>query len=145
IYTGGTLGVTFGSYTRISIAPLIGYILNPKISIGAKGIYEYVSDTRYTPDLTASNYGGSAFTRLRLNPLIYAHVEYSYMNYETRLRSGGSERNWVPFLFLGGGAMKPLGKGAAAFVEVLFDVLQDSNSPYEAGAPFISVGVTKGF
>jgi hypothetical protein len=145
LYFGGTLGVTFGSYTRFSIAPLVGLSLNPKISVGAKGIYEYINDTRYSPDLTASNYGGSLFTRLRLNPMVYAHAEYAYMNYETRLRNGGSERNWVPYLFLGGGAMRPLGGGMAAFVEVLFDVLQDSNSPYDAWQPFVSVGVTKGF
>lgn len=144
-YFGGTLGLTFGSYTSISIEPLVGYILNPKLSVGAKGIYEYVSDTRYSPNLTASNYGGSVFTRLRLGPAIYAHAEYAYVNYETQLLGGGSERNWVPFLYLGGGAVKPIGKGTSAFVEVLFDVLQDSHSPYAAGQPFVSVGVTKGF
>jgi len=145
LYFGGGVGVTFGSYTRISISPLVGYPLNPKVSIGARGTYEYIHDTRFSPDLSASNYGGSAFTRFRFHPLAYLHAEYSYMSYEYQQAFGGSTRTWVPFLYLGGGVMKPLGPRTAAFVEVLFDVLQDKNSPYEAWQPMISVGVTSGF
>jgi hypothetical protein len=32
-----------------------------------------------------------------------------------------------------------------AYVEVLFDVLQDNNSPYDDWEPFVSVGVGVGF
>lgn len=145
LYFGGGVGVTFGSYTRISISPLVGYPLNPKVSIGARATYEYIHDTRFSPDLSASNYGGSAFARFRFHPLAYLHAEYSYMSYEYQQAFGGSTRTWVPFLYLGGGVMKPIGPRTAAFVEVLFDVLQDKNSPYDAWQPMISVGVTSGF
>lgn len=59
-YYGGALGFSFGDYTRISIAPLVGYRLTKMWSVGDKLIYEYIKDTRYDPDLTASNYGGSS-------------------------------------------------------------------------------------
>jgi hypothetical protein len=36
-------------------------------------------------------------------------------------------------------------KGPSNVYEVLFDVLQDSNSPYEDWAPFVSIGVGVGF
>ena len=67
------------------------------------------------------------------------------MSYEYAQFNGTSTRQGVPFLYLGGGVMKPLNPRTAAFVEVLFDVLQDSNSPYTAGQPFVSFGVTSGF
>jgi hypothetical protein len=73
VYYGGGVGITLGSYLRFSFSPLVGYPLTPKISIGARGTYEYIKDTRYSPDLTASNYGGSAFARYRFERLLYAH------------------------------------------------------------------------
>jgi len=66
------------------------------------------------------------------------------MSYEYKVAGGTSDRTWVPFVYLGGGVMKPIGPHMAAFVEVLFDVLQDGNSPYDAWQPMVSVGVTKG-
>jgi len=145
VYFGGNLGLTFGSYTRISVSPLIGYSLNPRVSLGGKGTYEYIRDSRYSPGLTTSDYGGSVFTRLRINPQAYAHAEFSYMNYGYHRVDSGSTRVWVPFLNLGGGVMKPLGPGTAAFVEVLLDFLQDPRSPYERWQPTVSFGVTTGF
>jgi hypothetical protein len=38
-----------------------------------------------------------------------------------------------------------MGRNTALMVEVLFDVLQDDNSPYEDWSPFVSVGVGVGF
>jgi hypothetical protein len=145
VYYGGNIGLSFGSYFRISVAPLVGYKLSPKASAGLKFVYEYIEDKRYDPKLTASNYGGSVFTRYRLHRQVYAHGEFAYMSYKYKASDIETERQWVPFLFLGGGAVQPISPNAALFVEVLFDVLQDSNSPYENWNPFISIGVAAGF
>ena len=145
IYFGGTIGLSLGDYFRISIAPMIGYSLSPKISVGGRVIYEYIEDKRYTPTLTASNYGASAFARYRIVPPLYVHGELAFLNYEFATSGSTSDREWVPFLLLGGGYVKPVGKKTSVFVEVLFDVLQDSNSPYEKWNPWISVGVASGF
>jgi hypothetical protein len=67
------------------------------------------------------------------------------MSYKYKSSNVATDRQWVPFLLLGGGAVQPISPKAALFVEVLFDVLQDSNSPYERWNPFVSVGVTAGF
>jgi len=50
----------------------------------------------------------------------------------------------VPFLLLGGGLVQRISPRTALTVEVLFDVLQDDNSPYDSGEPFVSVGVGVG-
>lgn len=145
IYYGGTLGFSFGDYTRISIAPLLGYRLTKMWSVGGKLIYEYIKDTRYDPDLTASNYGGSLFARLRPHPRFYLHGEYAYMSYEYQTASDTSDRDWVPFLLLGGGYVQPISNRTAVYIEVLFDVLNDSGSPYKEWEPWISIGVAAGF
>ncbi len=145
VYVGGSLGFNFsGDYSRFSITPLIGYRITKMLSIGAKFVYEYISDKRYTNDFTSSNYGGSVFARLRPTSRFYFHGEYAYMSYEYRTSNISSERDWVPFLLLGVGYYQPISRKASFFAEVLFDVLQDSKSPYDDWEPWINVGVTAG-
>ena len=144
VYYGGTVGLSFGDYFRFSIVPFVGYKLTPKLHIGGKVGYEYIEDKRYDETLTSHNYGGSVFSRVFPRPSIYGHAEFAYMSYNYKVSEAESDRFWVPFLYLGGGLVKSMGR-TSVFVEVLFDVLQDDKSPYEDWAPFISVGVGVGF
>ena len=144
VYYGGTVGLSFGDYFRFSIVPFVGYKLTPKLHIGGKVGYEYIEDKRYDETLTSHNYGGSVFSRVFPRPSIYGHAEFAYMSYKYKVSEAESDRFWVPFLYLGGGLVKSMGR-TSVFVEVLFDVLQDDKSPYEDWAPFISVGVGVGF
>ncbi len=137
IYYGGTLGFSFGDYTRLSISPLIGYRLTKMWSVGGRFIYEYVD---YKDDYSMNNYGGSLFARLRPHPRFYLHGEFAYMSYDY-----STGRDWVPFLLLGGGYVQPISPRASAFIEVLFDVLQNDGSPYSSWEPWISIGVAAGF
>lgn len=149
IYYGGNIGFNFGNYTRISAEPLVGYKVTPKFSVGAKLRYEWIRDKRYDPTLTTSNYGGSIFSRYRIISQLYVHAEFAAVSYEyykpTLDNLTNTEREMVPFLLLGGGYTQRLGNNTWAYVEALFDVLQDENSPYEEWEPFISVGVGVGF
>lgn len=145
VYYGGTIGLSLGDYFRIAIMPLIGYKVSPKTSVGFKLGYEYVVDNRYEEKLTAHNYGASVFGRYRFIPQAYFHAEFAYFSYKYKIRNLESERTWVPFIYLGGGYIQPLGPSTSLFVEVLVDVLQDSNSPYKAWDPVISIGVATGF
>jgi hypothetical protein len=145
MYFGGYVNASIGSYTAIGVEPLVGYKLTPKLSVGGKLSYEYISDKRYEEDYSASNYGFSLFTRLRVTQRLYAHAEYSAMNYKLYDYLGDSEREWVPFLFLGGGYSQPITKNTWLTAEVLFDVLQNENSPYSSWEPFFSIGFGVGF
>ncbi len=145
VYYGGTVGLSFGNYFRVNVAPLVGFRYSPRASVGVKVAYEYIRDKRYEPTLTASNYGGSFFARYRLHPKLYAHAEFAYMSYKYKTSNAVTDRTWVPFFFLGGGFVQPLSPRTSLIVEVLFDLLQDENSPYEDWDPFISVGVGVGF
>lgn len=145
VYYGGTVGFSFGDYFRISVTPWVGYKLTPKFSVGGKIGYEYIEDKRYEEKLTSHNYGGSVFTRYHLNPRVYLHGEFAYISYKYKISNLETDREWVPFIMLGGGLVQPLGGRSALIIEVLVDVLQDSNSPYEDWNPFVSIGVGVGF
>jgi hypothetical protein len=144
VFYGGTLGLSFGNTFRISIEPFVGYVFTPQLSGGVKLRYEYVRQTNNGITTTWNNYGASVFGRYRFVPRAYFMAEFAYMSYGYTVYEFTSERTWVPFLMLGGGYIQPISPTTSLFVEVLFDVLQDSNSPYDAWTPFVSVGVSVG-
>jgi len=152
-YYGGTVGFNFwGDYFYLSVNPLVGYQVSPKFSVGGKVHYSYINDSRSElGDFTSHNYGASIFTRYRPIYQAYLHAEFAYASYENltsfniSTKSWGSERTWVPFLLLGGGFVQNIGPNASVYAEILFDVIQDENSPYEDWDPIISVGAGIGF
>lgn len=143
IYYGGSVSLSFGNVFRIGFFPMIGYKLTPKASLGFEVGYEYLKYDN--PSTSTSNYGGSVFAHYRIIPQAYAKAKFSLLSYETFSFSGASSRSAVPFLLLGGGAVQRLSPRTSAYVEVLFDVLQDSKSPYDNWEPFITAGVGVGF
>ena len=152
VYYGGNVGFRFwNNYFYLGVYPLVGYKITPKFSVGGKLGYAYISDSRYDPSFNSSNYGGSVFTRYRIIPQIYAQAEFVYFSYEgitsynAVSNSYNTERVWVPFLLLGGGVSQMVGPNVWVFAEVLFDVINDPNSPYKSGDPFVSFGAGVGF
>jgi putative salt-induced outer membrane protein YdiY len=145
LYYGGYVNASFGNYTVIGAAPLVGYKVTPKFSVGGQVTYEYVKDKRYSTDYETSNYGLSVFSRFRVVPQLYLHAEFSEMNYKLYRSDGGSKREWVPFLWLGGGYSQPVTRNTWLTAQVLFDVINNENSPYKNWEPYFSVGIGVGF
>lgn len=145
-YYGGYLNLTFGSYTALGIEPLIGYKINPKLSAGAIVTYEYIRDNGYSGyTYKASNYGASIFGRYRVIPQFYLHAEFKEMNYDSYYLIGQNNRIWVPFLLLGGGYSQQISRNTWMNTQILFDVLQNENSPYRNWTPFFNIGFGVGF
>jgi hypothetical protein len=145
IYYGGTVSAGFGNPDHFGLFPSIGYKLTPRASIGAEIGYEYLNYDGIKEGF--NNYGGSLFGRFKLTPRLYGHSEFQAISTEL-LDDGGlgeNHREVVPYLLLGGGMIQPLSATSSAYFEVLFDVLQDENSPYDSNDPFISAGVAVGF
>lgn len=145
VYYGGYANFSVGTYTRIGFEPLIAYKLFPKFSVGTKLSYEYVKDKRYETNHESSNFGIGIFARRRFFKRLYAHIEYSEMNYKIYDSLGSSDRYWVSFLYLGGGISLPVSKAASLNAEVLWDLIQDQHSPYKTVQPFFNVGIGIGF
>ena len=144
IYWGGSVVFSMGGdVSTIGVYPMVAYKLRPKWSVGLEAGYEHVSFDDF--DQSADNYGGSIFTRYRVIPRASLHAEYQMINYEVFTSPVTSDREWVPFLLLGGGLSTMIAPRTWAYAEVLFDVLQDGKSPYDDWEPFVSVGVGVGF
>ena len=146
VYYGGNVNFSIGKYTIIGIEPMIAYKIIPKLSIGGKISYEYFKNKNYTPKKEGSNYGISAFSRLRIARRFYAHVEFSEMNYKLYNDIGDKKnRQWISFLYVGGGYSLPVTKNASLNAEVLWDVLGNDDSPYKTAEPIFNVGIAVGF
>ncbi len=142
---GGGIGFSYTSnYISGSFRPHLGYRFTNKFSTGLQLMYEYVSDSRWGSTKTYSNYGGSIYGKYYIISSLFVRAEYAMYNYEYRTSSSG-EREWIPFLLLGAGYSQRIGHNTRAYAQVMWDVLQDSRSPYKSGEPRVSFGVTSGF
>lgn len=145
LYVGGYMNLSFGTYTVIGLTPLVGYKISRQFSVGTQISYEYVKDKSYNVVYETSNYGLSVFSRYRILPQLYAHAEFSEMNYKFFYNDGGSTREWVPFLWLGGGYSQPISQNTWFNAQVLIDVINNEDSPYYGYEPYFSVGFGVGF
>jgi len=80
VYTGGGLGLQFGTITLINIAPDIGYRITERYSAGVGFRYMYFSDKRYNPPYEVNIYGGSVFNRFIVTNFFFLHGEYEILN-----------------------------------------------------------------
>jgi len=140
LFMGGNLGLTFGNYTNVIISPVIGAKLNEKVYAGLGIEYQYTKDKRYDPSLTYNQFGGRVFAQYNIVPKIYAHGEFAGYSMERYSTISKKERSFVPFIYFGGGYRQMISERAFFSVQVLFDVLQNTHSPYKAWEPIYSVG-----
>lgn len=145
VYWGGGISVAFWDYTRIRVEPLVGYRITGSLSAGLKLMGEYLRYEQFGRTVSSINYGGSAFARYRFIEQLYGHAEYGGATYETVNAQGIESRIGYPFLLLGGGFVQRTGRRTSLFFEILYDVLQDEDSPNSNGGPFVSIGVAVGF
>lgn len=141
LYYGGTFGFSFfNDQRRLYFQPMVGVELTPRLSVGGKIGYERLVYTEPADDISMNNWGASVFGRMKLVRNAYAHAEFAMWSYDYP-----GNRESVPFFLVGAGVIKPLRGNVALTAEVLFDVLQDDQSPYESSEPWVSVGVGVGF
>ena len=139
IYTGGNFGLAINSnFTSLIFEPLVGYKIIDKIYVGGKFTYIH---TRYYSfkNYKYNDFGGSIYTQLYPVPFTFFHFEPAFMNYQ--IRADNSEREVIPFIWIGGGFRRTVAKNAWVTAQVLFDVYNHPDSPYKKGQPVISVGV----
>lgn len=149
VFYGGNINFSvWNQYYYIGIFPLIGYNFTEEFSAGTRVGYAYVSDGRLNPTLNSSNYGAGAFLRYKIIPQLFVKAEFIYFSFERAINitplNYSAERYEVPMILLGAGYIQQVNRNLSVFAEISFDVLQDSNSPFESGYPFISLGVGVG-
>jgi hypothetical protein len=151
VFTGGGLGMSFGTNVDfISISPLIGYKVSPKVAAGLSLTYRYTNFKYSLPKISTNDFGVSPFVRYNFYQNFFLHAEYEYLNYE--LPKLGSEKRREAFssMLAGGGFFQPLGKRAGFFLLALYNFSYRNPTgptdlqPYDSPI-IVRGGITAGF
>ncbi|PWV47514.1 hypothetical protein [Chitinophaga sp. S165] len=154
---GGSLGLAFGDYTNINISPLVGYRISQLFAAGLAINAQYGSERfrDYYGNTGQRNqysiFGGGVWGRVYPLDFLFIHVqpEYNHVSlkstyYDTDPKTIVKDSYGVSSLLMGGGYTQPIGGRAAFSIMALYDVLQDSRSPYQNGL-ILRVGASLGF
>lgn len=132
LYYGGMVGASFGTITSVQVMPVVGYRIMHRWSAGVGVNYLYYQDTR-VPSFDTHMYGGNIHTRVYIWDQIFTHGELEVLSLEVQDRSQPDypiSRKTVPALFLGAGYFMPIGQRSGFAITFLYDVIQDTYSPY---------------
>src|SRR5699024_3321855 len=149
LFFGGNIGLSFGSMTYINLSPLIGYRFSKMLSAGVQlnGVYESV-DYGMEKDRYGM-LGLGVFGRFYPIPQIFLQVqpEADYYMGKTKYNDGTSSEKYQDMdtaFLVGGGYSQTIGRNNDSVIMLLYDVLQNDNSPY-GNQPIFRAGVNIGF
>lgn len=141
LYTGGNLGVQFGTVTFIEVSPLVGYKITDRISAGVGATYQYYQYHDKYYDLKTNVYGGRIFGRYFFTDYLFAHAEYEYLNLEA-FDFYPRRRVEVGSLMAGGGYVQRFGEHSGIVAMILYNFTESLYTPYQN--PIIRIGVNFG-
>lgn len=126
------------------LLPMVGLNITDKLAVGGRIGYAYLTNESYNPTLKSHNYGGGIFVNYKLIPQVYVQGEYLYFSLEKASNINQSnyikERVGVPFLLFGIGYIHHINYKVSVLLELSYDILQDSNSPFSSGGPYFRIG-----
>jgi hypothetical protein len=144
LFIGGSLGLGFGTdQFNIGVNPEIGYSLNRWLDAGVVVNFNYNSISAdptgyYNPDVSQKQfiYGGGVFGRAFVLPFLFltAQPEFNWTHISQKYEASGGVTQTAnvnaPSLLLGiGYGRRMIGQGTF-YIALMFDVLNNSNSPY---------------
>ena len=137
---GGGIGAQFGNITLVGLNPRVGYFMTDRWVIGAGLEYSYYSDTYFEPTYDTHILGACAYTQYYFLPYLFAQTEYGFVSYDQLLSVMPREKRriGVSQFLVGGGIIQSLGGHTGAYITVLFDLIEDENSPYSN--PILQLG-----
>jgi len=154
LYGGGNISFNiYNGWILLDASPFLGYRVTPKYSagLGIKYIYRGLPEQ----DINLSYYGGNIFSRYQFTRNFLAHAEYELLRvYETKpISVNYGERTLASMFYLGGAYSTSIGGSATVQIMLLYDLINDYNSPYRSyymfgssGPPILyRVGFTFGF
>lgn len=165
IVAGGGLSLSLGSYTSVSVSPVIGYRISDNFSAGLGFGYLYVqaqdfflvtnsSGQQEYRDLKANMFSVSAWGRYIVWRNLFAHaeIERNFMTFKRPafdpMGSGqivtAKERHTATSLLVGPGYRTPIGDRSSINFALLYDALQDEYTPY-GNQPFVRIQFLVGF
>ncbi|MEO5572444.1 MAG: hypothetical protein ABIS37_16055 [Bacteroidia bacterium] len=153
VYFGGGLALQFGDQTIVQVSPIMAYKVTEKFHAGVGATYIYYDYKQYYYDnngilqsykYTSSVYGGSLFGKYFVFNELFLYGEYGILNLEVYDPfSYIAKRQNIHSMLVGGGYLQMVGRSVGMEILVLYDVIDDVNSPYSN--PVIRFGVVAGF
>lgn len=135
---GGNFGGYFGAVSYVQINPMVGVKMNKWWinGVGLNYIYSGGSGIRQHV------YGASVWSRAYAFKSVFVHTEYEQLLRTASDRFGNNYRANVPVWLVGGGYQNNTGRLGLSIL-ILYDLIQDSNSPYTM--PIFRIGGLIGF
>lgn len=134
LYTGGNFGFNISNgLMYIEVAPMLGYKVTNELSFGVSAKYMYWGAVNKSIAAQSYKYyGGGLFGRYKITESILATAEYELLNVQDISPNSGSygERVFSNVLLLGGGYRNELLDNIHIQLFLLYDVIDDPNSPY---------------
>lgn len=135
---GGNFGGFFGAVSYVQINPMVGVKMNNwwvngvglnYIYTGGRGVRQHV-------------YGASVWSRAYAFKSVFVHTEYEQLLRTASDQFGNNYRANVPVWLVGGGYQDNAGRLGLSIL-ILYDLIQDPNSPYTM--PIFRIGGLIGF
>ena len=139
-YTGGDIGLNFGSTTYIDLSPILGYKVTDNFSVGPGIIYVYYRDNIY--NFTLNYYGAKFFARYHITDNLFAHAEEQMLNVNVSDNNNNSLSVYVTSFLVGGGYSQPIGGNSFFTITGLWNLTPSVYSPYRN--PIIRAGFNIG-
>jgi hypothetical protein len=144
VLSGGNVSVTAdenGFYA--DIAPTLGY----QLKIVRAGVNPFISYSDLKTEEAVYSFGGRLYTEITVIKGVFAHGEIEASNTEVQTYDLSDnllkERKWSVGIPLGAGYEYPIGEHMTAYGMVLYDLLENEDSPQTN--PVIRAGVNYNF
>ena len=141
LFVGGGLGLGISSYEfNVGLFPEVGYSVNSWLDVGVAGNFSYssIKDPYYSNIRTKQfNYGGGIFGRAYILPFLFltAQPEYNFLTQKVKDNNSGASlaptyNASAPSVLVGIGYGQRVVGESNFYIALMFDVVQDKNSPY---------------
>lgn len=141
---GAGVGLGFGSnLITVAVAPQVSYIFKKIVEPGVTVRYEYTNDRFVVPNAIWHTFGSSLFVRIYPISSLFFLIEGELINTGFRQGDFNSGRTNYGNLFLGGGYVMGVGRGA--FIAVSLKVNVFRNAFYPSNIPIFGIGAGYAF
>lgn len=142
LFAGGTVSLGFGSnYFQVGGHPMFGYTLANWADAGivVNFIHTAYRDYNFSVERLRQNlYGGGAFLRAYPVRFLFAHaqIEHNFISLKAEPYNGGAPEKYhegATSFLVGPGyttGRQPGSGGAYGYLSVMWDLMDDENSPY---------------
>lgn len=138
-FTGGGIGVQFGSITAIELSPMVGYIPHRMVRFGVTFNFSYYRAASFSGIYKDYFWGGNFFLRFYPIQRLFLHAEIG--SYNQRYGTDG-QRKWLLYPIAGIGYSQPITQQLSFHVKLLWSFNNSEYSIY--GNPIISMGLDVG-